>query len=693
MNKYLLIIVYSLWIVLFFYPVIFYDNIFGSGDTLNPYSANHILDIYKEKIGDWPLWQPWIFSGMPTMEAFTYINELYFPTRVMIGLGISDLNIQLIHLVFSGVGMYLLLEQFKISKLIAFSIGLLWMLNPYLITMIVFGHGSQMMTAAYIPWILYAINRLRYSVSIESALMLALLIGLQLQRGHVQIAYYSCMLAGAYFCYSLIKQKHDKNKYILYFILSCGLGFLLASHIYYPSLDYLGNSIRAGGDNHYQYATNWSMHPKELITYIFPHYYGFGGSSYSGYMPFTDYPNYIGFFVILSSLFSIIRLNNKKIFFISILLLSIFLSFGKYFDILYNFFYSFFPYFSNFRVPSMILILSNFILYILAAFGLKEILSSILNIERFRKIPSETIIAAFLILSIIDIYRIDKNIISPSDSSMQKTQIVSKEKFDSFFKEDEAIRFLKNDLDLYRVYSAGELFQDPKLKFHGIQSVGGYHPAKFRHYTDLLSQTNNLLSIPVLKFLNVKYLLSPVELNHSEFELSLNTKYYSAFGNTDLHIYRLKNNLDRAWFVKNIIKEDHNLYSYLTATAFDSENIAVVKGLDSQSLSKGEITRLDWDIHEISLDVNVSSEQAFLVLSEVHYPERWKATIDNKEIKIYQTNGVLRGILIDKGEHSIIFKYDDSLFNSLLILSNMMLFIICVILARPFLMRLLKGNS
>ena len=123
------------------------------------------------------------------------------------------------------------------------------------------------------------------------------------------------------------------------------------------------------------------------------------------------------------------------------------------------------------------------------------------------------------------------------------------------------------------------------------------------------------------------------------------------------------------------------------------ESIAVVKGLDSQTLSKGEITRLDWDIHEISLDVNVSSEQAFLVLSEVHYPERWKATIDNKEIKIYQTNGVLRGILIDKGEHSIIFKYDDSLFNSLLILSNMMLFIICVILARPFLMRLLKGNS
>ena len=693
MNKYLLIIIYSLWIMLFFYPVIFYDNIFGSGDTLNPYSVNHILDVYKSKIGHWPLWQPWIFSGMPTMEAFTYINELYFPTRLMIGVGISDLNIQLIHLVFSGIGMYLLLEQFKIDRLISFSIGLLWILNPYLITMIVFGHGSQMMTAAYIPWVLYGVNRLKDSISIESLALLSLLIGFQLQRGHVQIAYYSCMLIGAYFLYSFIRKKHNKNKYLLYFIISCGLGFLLASHIYYPSLDYLDSSIRSGGNNHYQYATNWSMHPKELLTYLFPYYYGFGGSSYSGYMPFTDYPNYVGFFIVLSALFSFIKLNTQKIFFISILLLSIFLSFGKYFNILYDFFYSFFPYFSNFRVPSMILIISNFTLYILAAFGLKDIISRILNIDRFRKLELKTIVSLFLLLSIIDIYRVDKNIISPSDDSAQKSQIISTEKFNSFFEEDEAIKFLKNDLDLYRVYAAGELFQDPKLKFHGIQSVGGYHPAKFRHYTDLLNETNNLLSIPVLRFLNVKYLLSPVELNHKDFELSMNTPYNSAFGEIDLNIYRLKNNLERAWFVKSIIKEDKNLYNYLTATAFDSEKIAIVKDLESQSFSKGEVISLDWNIHEISIDVNVFSESAFLVLSEINYPERWKATVDNKDIRIYQTNGVLRGLLLNEGTHSIVFKYDDNLFKSLLILSNIILFIMFFILIKPFLMRLLKEHS
>ena len=693
MNKYLLIFIYALCVILFFSPVIFYNNMFGSGDTLNPYSVNHILDIYKTKIGHWPLWQPWIFSGMPTMEAFTYVNELYFPTRLMIGVGVSDINIQLIHLLFTGVGMYLFLNQFKISKSISFSIGLLWMLNPYMITMIVFGHGSQMMTAAYIPWVLYGINRLKDSISIESLALLAILIGFQLQRGHVQIAYYSCMLAGAYFLYSLIQKKDNKKKYLIYFMLSCGLAFLLASHIYYPSLDYLSNSIRSGGENHYQYATNWSMHPKELLTYILPYYYGFGGSSYSGYMPFTDYPNYVGFFVLISALYSLVKINTKKIFFISILLLSVLLSFGKYFNLIYDFFYSFFPYFSNFRVPSMILIISNFSLYILAAFGLKDIIKDLLSIDKLKKLESKTIVFVFLLISIIDIYRIDKNIISPSEKSSQKSQIISTEKFNSFFEEDDAIRFLKKDLDVYRIYAAGELFQDPKLKFHGIQSVGGYHPAKFRHYTDLLNNTNNLLSIPVLRFLNVKYLLSPVELNHKDFELSMNTPYNSAFGTIDLNIYKLKNNLPRAWFVKNIIKEDQNLYNYLTASAFDSENIAVVKDIESQSFSKGEVVNLEWDIHKILIDVTVSSEKAFLVLSEINYPERWKAIIDNKEVKIYQTNGVLRGLLLNEGTHSIVFKYDDSLFRSLLIFSNILLSIILFILIKPFLMRLLKEHS
>ena len=81
------------------------------------------------------------------------------------------------------------------------------------------------------------------------------------------------------------------------------------------------------------------------------------------------------------------------------------------------------------------------------------------------------------------------------------------ESFESVFNEDETIIFLKENLGLNRIYPAGSLFTDPKFKYHGIESVGGYHPAKFGHYSELLKNTNNLLSIPVLQFLNVKYFI------------------------------------------------------------------------------------------------------------------------------------------------------------------------------------------
>ena len=320
MNKYLLLFFYFLAVAILFYPVIFQNNTFGSGDTLNPYAINHILDIYKDKIGQWPLWQPWIFSGMPTVEAFTYINQLYIPTTILTWLGFSDNGIQFIHLIFSAMGMYLLMKQFKMNSLISFSISLLWMLNPFLITMIVFGHGSQMMTAAYIPWIIYAINNLYRNTSLRNALILALLIGLQLQRGHIQIAYYSWMLFGAYFLYHdcyYIKNKVINYKYVISFVVACIIGFLLSSHIYYPSLEYTSESIRSGGMLGYDYATNWSMHPKELMTYLFPYYYGFGGENYSGFMPFTDYPNYVGFFVLLFALLSFLNLDNLSLIHIS----------------------------------------------------------------------------------------------------------------------------------------------------------------------------------------------------------------------------------------------------------------------------------------------------------------------------------------------------------------------------------------
>ena len=686
MSLAILILIYSIFVLFLFSEVIIFGNTFSSGDSFNPYAIHHTLDKLRLASSQWPQWQPWIFSGMPTLEAFTYVNLLYLPSYFLNLLGVSDLNIQFFHLVFSAVSMFYLIQKLIKNKKIAFISGLLWILNPFLITMIVFGHGSQMMTAAFFPITLYLLIRLKDKQSISYMLLFALALGLQLQRAHVQIAYYACMFLGFFFIYSFYINR--SKKYATLFFSAIVIAFLIASHIYLPSLDYREMSIRTSDMGSFAYATNWSMHPKELITYIIPNYYGFGGSTYEGFMPFTDFPNYVGFLVLIFAFLSLKNVNSIRSFFWIVLIISILLSFGKYFEIFYQFFYNYLPFFDSFRVPSMILILSNFCIYILSAYGLKDAIE--LLRDKFPKIKTDIILSLFLIFSFLDIYRIDNRIINPKQDSGQQNQITSIDNFESVFYDDETIIFLKENLGLNRIYPAGSLFTDPKFKYHGIESVGGYHPAKFGHYSKLLKNTNNLLSIPVLQLLNVKYIVSPFEISHQELFLEKKTIFQSVNGKKNVYIYYLDRSNPRAWFIKDVIKEDKNLYNYLTASAFNPSKTAIVDKLEDSRYSVGKILNINWDVEKIIIDYEVK-ENGVLVLSEIYYPARWKAYVDNKEVEIFKANGVLRAVEVKAGTSKITFEYDNSLFQILHTISNFIVFFISFYLLKPLVMALLKN--
>ncbi|MCK4904618.1 MAG: hypothetical protein KAS35_07975, partial [Candidatus Marinimicrobia bacterium] len=281
------------------------------------------------------------------------------------------------------LGMYVLLRYLKISQIVAIIGGAGFMLMPYIVTMEVFGHGSQAMTAAYIPWAFWAALKLFDKQRVLDSGILAIILGLQLQRAHVQIAYYTWMLIGALFLFKIILYLIDKElskntiKGSILFASAIILALGISAIVYLPSLQYSSESIRSvgqPGSASYDYATSWSFHPMEIFTFFIPSAYGFGGQTYWGKMPFTDYPNYMGIIFLLLAVFALIKKRNAVVWFLAgTTLIALLISFGRHFGFVYNLFYDFAPYFSKFRIPSMILIIVQFNTIILACYGLEQL--------------------------------------------------------------------------------------------------------------------------------------------------------------------------------------------------------------------------------------------------------------------------------------------------------------------------------
>ena len=110
------------------------------------------------------------------------------------------------------------------------------------------------------------------------------------------------------------------------------------------------------------------------------------------------------------------------------------------------------------------------------------------------------------------------------------------------------------------------------------------------------------------------FIIHPSIINKIKRKIIINNIYIRRFDIARIVIiFKIKDILNRAWFVKRTIKEDDNLYNYLNSSAFSPEDVAVVKDLDSQSFNKGEILNIEWGIHEMVIDVEASNK-SFLVV-------------------------------------------------------------------------------
>lgn len=399
-----------------YHEIVFEGKVFFSSDNQ---AAASFAAVGKQQLagGSYPVWNPYIFSGMPSYGSLAYTPYVY-PVNFVLGLLVRYLFFPeytwlLFHTFMTGLGTFLLVRSrgAHVGAAVVGGVFMMWM--PNLVAVGANGHGSQACAVAYMPFALYFWDRLwRGRGAVANGAALAITLGLSMLRGHLQISYYTYALVGLHAMFfstaRIVDAARRRNPAesplplrmrarldaaaagpVRHAVADVGfaagalavvvaLSLAMCAVLYLPVHDFARYSIRgasSAGGLDYGYATSWSLHPTEMLTFLIPHSFGFGKELYLGHMPFTDYPNYLGVVVLAFAVVALAGVRGRWVWFAAfIALVSTLVAFGKFVPVLYEPLFKFLPYFSKFRVPVMVLIVQQLAVVTMFAAGASALL-------------------------------------------------------------------------------------------------------------------------------------------------------------------------------------------------------------------------------------------------------------------------------------------------------------------------------
>jgi hypothetical protein len=365
----------ALLVIVFFHQVALEGQTFVAPDATQPVGFVRVGEHALYQQHTYPLWNPFVFLGMPSFGSGAY-NPLIYPPDWPLALvakviPLPDMTWLLLYYFLGGLFFFLLAREWGARPEGALLGGLAFVFAPNLVAVGSHGHGSQLVDSAYLPLLLWLASRWMRRGGLQHLGWLALAGGFQMLRGHAQIAFYTWFAVGLYVLFEILLGDPGENgrpaaPLTARLVRAAGVGgamalaFGLAGFYNLPLRDYASHSIRGGGADGgvgLDYATAWSMGPWELPAVMIPGWVGFGGGTYWGGMPFTDYPNaYVGAITVVLALAAIAMPGRVRLYALALAGVSLLISFGKYFP-LYGFLYQHLPLFNKFRVPVMIVLL------------------------------------------------------------------------------------------------------------------------------------------------------------------------------------------------------------------------------------------------------------------------------------------------------------------------------------------------
>ncbi len=399
-------------VLLFFWRFLTGDQIMGFKDLSRYFYPLRHLMVEQVRAGRFPLWNPYIFCGYPLLATLQIC--FFYPLSVIYYLLPFNLAFNyyiLFHYFLAGCFMFLMLRHFRLNDFSSLLGGVVFAFSGYLLS--VSNMNTSLSSVIWLPLILLFLDRLMKERKLEELVLLGIFLALQFLGGEPTVIYVTLCFLIAYAAVFSGGWKAFVNN-IGGLILSGLLALGLVAAQLFPFLELVKHSDRVLRVT-YEMVTIRSFPPREVITFIFPYFFGnpahFGGyaatllgktiqdwliSPYFGILP-------------LILVFLSFRGNKKFALFLAIAaLLALVLSFGKYTP-----FYRpayFFPGVSLIRYPVKYLFMTTFCLVVLAALGFDWLYSALdehkEKVLAFFKIVSALSLVLALLFVLVYLFRL-----------------------------------------------------------------------------------------------------------------------------------------------------------------------------------------------------------------------------------------------------------------------------------------------
>lgn len=335
--------------------------------------------------GQFPLWNPYLFGGMPYIAAMhgdifypTFLLRMVMPTDVAMTWGF------IIHIFLSGLFTFGFLRAIGYSFYGSLIGGIAYMMSGQIASYVSPGHDGKLFVSALFPlalWMLYRGIRGGKSWSWGA---FALIIGLCVLSPHPQLLQYTLLACGAYALFLAFAALEGVSlprpvaiKRLAAALGAVVVGLAIGAVQYLPVREYVSWSPRAGGLADYRVATSYAWNPEELLNVYLPQFSGML-DNYWGRNGIHLHSDYVGVVVLVlaGAAFIGLRADPRRkhiIFWSGALLVTLLWSLGSSTPF-YRIPYAIIPGTKYFRAPATIFFVGTLAIALLAGAGAERFL-------------------------------------------------------------------------------------------------------------------------------------------------------------------------------------------------------------------------------------------------------------------------------------------------------------------------------